>query len=141
MRLTNFHPYSEGGAADDEFHRLVAWAQGDLSADYLGFMKETNGGDTNGNLTEYFRFWDANDVIAHNEGYEVKASQPSFIGIGDDGGPSMLLLKRRTGEVFRYPFSLDDYSAEKIAPSFTGLLAHIETLRPAEPERNESSHQ
>jgi hypothetical protein len=130
MTLTNLVPYSSSGAADDELRQVVSWAACNLPPDYLAFLAATNGADTHPRLPEYYRFWSAAQLMSYNEGYEVNASLPEFIGIGDDGGPSMFLMKRGTWEVFRYPFSLDEHYSERVASSFTALLEHIGELQP-----------
>jgi hypothetical protein len=129
MTFKNFDPLSSG-ASDDDLRQLIAWAKCDLPAEYLSFLRTTNGGDTRGGLLEYYRFWDAAQIISYNEGYEVGNSLPGFIGIGDDGGPSMFLMKMGTWEIFSYPFSLDNAYAEQVASSFSQLMAHIEALQP-----------
>jgi hypothetical protein len=70
MPFKNFDPLSSG-ASDDDLRQLIAWAKCDLPAEYLSFLRTTNGGDTRGGLPEYYRFWDAAQIISYNEGYEV----------------------------------------------------------------------
>lgn len=124
----NFSPYS-GGASEDALHQLAAWAACDLPAAYLDFLRATDGGETGGLGAGYFRLWGTEDVLSNNEGYDVQAHLPGFVGIGDDGGPTMLLLEVGSGAVYRYPYSFQKAYAEQLAPSFSAFLAQIASLQ------------
>jgi len=125
LQLTNFSPYGPG-VDDQAIENLNKWAGCILPANYLKFLQSFNGGDTDPDRPAYFRIWSLDEVIEYNESYNIVTEKPELLAIGDDGGPSMYLVSKTTGEVFRYPYTLDAYYAEKLADSFESFLQFIE---------------
>ena len=56
-----------------------------LPRDYVDFLKTTNGGE--GTIgAAYVRFWNVEELLEMNRGYNVQAQVPGLLAIGSDGG-------------------------------------------------------
>ena len=123
----SFQAYANG-ASDEEITKLLEWSINEIPADYLNFLKATNGYESSADFKEYYRLWSIDEIIENNEGYEVQKHQPNHIGIGDAGGVSMYLLNVSAVTIHRYPFTLDHCYEEKVAESFSSLMSRINNL-------------
>ena len=115
---------------------LVAAAPLKLPQPYLDLLAQSNGGE--GDLAVepgWISFWPAEDVVAHNMGYEVGRYAPGYWGFGSNGGGELLAFDYRVGPphpIVAIPFvPLDAAAAVSVAPSFEALAESIGRQMPA----------
>ena len=95
-----------------------------LPADYLAFLRLSNGGEGElGVEPGWFQLWPAEDVSSLNQNYAVPEFLPAYAGFGSDGGGELLAFTS-SGEVVVVPFiPMDASEARIIALSFRQLAA------------------
>jgi hypothetical protein len=101
-----------------------------LPADYLSFLAATNGGEGDlGIEPGWLQIWPADEVLAHNVGYQVSERLPGSFAFGTNGGGELLVFDTSGAEPFSVlmvpfiPMQVDH--AIRIADSFAKLRAHF----------------
>jgi hypothetical protein len=98
-----------------------------LPADYVEFLKQTNGGE--GFVGKnYLRAWPVEDLIQFNKEYHVDESAPGLFLFGSSGGGEAFAFDIRSPRppIVAVPFivlNLED--AIVIAPDFSSFLQHL----------------
>ena len=96
-----------------------------LPAAYLAFLRVEDGSE--GDLAVepgWIQLWPAAEVGELNDGYEVAASLPGFVGFGSNGGGELLAFDTRAApwRVCMVPFvPMGAAEALEIAADFTAL--------------------
>jgi len=115
---------------------LVAAAPLKLPQPYLDLLALSNGGE--GDLAVepgWISLWPVENVVAHNQGYEVGRYAPGFWGFGSNGGGELLAFDYRSGPphpIVAIPFvPLDPAESVSVAPSFGALVEGIGRPMPA----------
>ena len=113
-------------AGDAAFREFLAKCSFDLPEDYLGFIRSVNGAE--GELAIdpwWFQLWPIEDVLKHNEGYQVETFHPTYFGFGSSGGGVMFAFKQDAVEpstVFGIPFdSIDPNDIQIVAETFVAF--------------------
>src|SRR5687767_4828563 len=110
-------------ATEDAIEALTAACGFKLPAEYLSFLRYSNGGE--GLLCIepwYFQLLSAEEVIEYNHGYNVEEFLPGWFAIGSNGGGEMLAIRKRDGSpcpVYMVPFiPMAESDAVQIAHDF-----------------------
>ena len=115
--------YREDPASPDDIEELVLKSGLQLPKDYIDFLKLSNGGEGELPVDPYwFQIWSADEVLEHNEGYQVKEYLPGFFAFGSNGGGELLAFDTRkegAWPVYMVPFiPMDESGAQKVSPDF-----------------------
>jgi len=110
-------------ASEDSIRALKNNCEWDLPADYLSFLRLSNGGDGELGIDPgWFQIWPAEEVLPLNEGYEIHTNIPGFFGFGSNGAGELLAFETRaphSGAVYMIPFvAMEESDAIKIADDF-----------------------
>ena len=123
--LSNF---KSNGSVDDV--RVAALEQRlgfELPGDYKKFLEAHNGGE--GFVGDsYLRLWPIDDLIGHNEDYQVQTYVPGFLAIGSNGGGEAYGFDTRTRSFgfVAVPFcGMDWDDALPMGTSFTDFLTRL----------------
>ena len=114
-------------AADSEIRELEQSSSPLLPAEYLEFLRESNGGQ--GFVGDaYLILWKADEVIEFNGLYEIAKYAPGLLLFGSDGGGDAFAFDTRSEPwpIVMVPFigmGLD--VALPIAPSFAAFFAAL----------------
>jgi hypothetical protein len=94
-----------------------------LPADYLAFLRLSNGGEGDlGVEPGWFQLWRAEDVSARNFEYAVPEFLPGYVGFGSSGGGELLAFGPGGRGVYAVPFvPMDPAEAQPVASDFTQL--------------------
>ncbi|MFW5762176.1 MAG: SMI1/KNR4 family protein [Cyclobacteriaceae bacterium] len=99
-----------------------------LPIDYQEYLANFSAyeGTVNGS---FVKFWDIDQLIAYNEGYEIFRNMPNTFGIGSNGTGGLLAMEREDSGLISYvktPFTLLDPSKnEYLASSFTEFIEKL----------------
>jgi hypothetical protein len=109
---------------------LLANCKLDLPADYLSFLRLSNGGE--GELPaepRWFQIWPAEESLKANNDYNVQEFVPGFFGFGSGGGGELLAFDTRTAQpwkVYMIPFApMQEEYAIEIAGSFIAFISAV----------------
>lgn len=95
-------------ASETAICALAARCDFELPVEYLSFLRYSNGGEGSLSIEPwYFQLWQAEILIAHNQGYNVEEFLPGWFAIGSNGGGEMLTIRKRDGSpcpVYMVPF-------------------------------------
>ncbi len=110
-------------ASEEAIATLTADCDFALPDDYLSFLRYSNGGEGVLSIEPgYFQLWTAEELVEHNQGYQVDVFAPSFFAIGSSGGGEMLAIRKQDGSpcpVYMIPFiGMDESDAIQIARDF-----------------------
>jgi hypothetical protein len=113
----------ENPASTDSIESLVSRSGLKLPKDYLDFLRMSNGGEGELPVDPYwFQIWPAEEVLEHNEGYQVSTNVPGFFAFGSNGGGELLAFDTRehvSWPVYMIPFvPMDESDAKKVASDF-----------------------
>jgi hypothetical protein len=124
MQQGIWHSASPGD--DRELDELVRRAPIELPAEYLAYLRKSDGGG--GDIPDQpwvFFFWKANEVHSSNDGYEVGRNVPGFYAFGTSGGGEMFAFdarQRKPWPIVVVPFiPMDAKEAIQIAPDFASF--------------------
>jgi hypothetical protein len=103
-----------------------------LPADYLAFLRLSNGGEgVLGVEPGWFQLWTAEEVPRRNQDYAVTELLPGYIGFGSSGGGELLAFAP-TRRIVMVPFiPMDASEARVMATSFRELAAVFGRRAPA----------
>ena len=128
MTLDKPGAWAGAAAADDaDVASLERRAPIRLPAEYLAFLRQSNGGEGELTVQPYWLIvWPAEDVLPLNRRYGVEENVPGFFAIGSSGGGEMIAFEMGQGEacpVVMIPFvPMQASEARRVAESFAGLL-------------------
>jgi cell wall assembly regulator SMI1 len=115
------------GASEDAIRAAVSSLGCPLPADYLEFLRQHNGGE--GFLgNHYVILWQAEELSAFNEEYEVNQYAPGLVLFGSSGGGEGYAFdtREKAMPVVQVPFiGMDLRYAKPIAASFTQALLQL----------------
>lgn len=117
-------------ADETAIQRLLAESRLDLPADYLSFLRFSNGGEgTLGIKPGYFSLWPVEEVSELNQAYEVQQSLPWCFGFGSNGGGELLAFDTRGPQPWKIvmvPFvTLDEEDVWPVADDFLSFLKAV----------------
>jgi hypothetical protein len=98
-----------------------------LPAEYIAFLRESNGGEGNLDVEPgWCQLWPAAEVIAHNASYDVQAELPGFLAFGSSGAGQLLAFDgrgQRPFPVVAVPYvALGPEEASPVAADFTSFV-------------------
>ncbi len=99
-----------------------------LPIDYQEYLANFSAyeGTVNGS---FVKFWDIDQLIAYNEGYEIFRNMPNTFGIGSNGTGGLLAMEREDSGLISYvktPFTLlNPNKNEYLASSFTEFIEKL----------------
>jgi hypothetical protein len=120
-------PWDREESANPEAINTLASKSGlNLPKDYLDFLSLSNGGEGELPVDPYwFQIWSAENVLEHNEGYQVAQFLPDFFAFGSNGGGEMFAFDTRKDgawPVYMIPFvPMEEAGAKKVASDFLSL--------------------
>ncbi|MCF7787889.1 MAG: SMI1/KNR4 family protein [Prosthecobacter sp.] len=87
----------EAPASESAITSLVASSSWELPADYLDFLRLSNGGEGELGIQPcWFCMWRAEEVIAFATDYQVADYAPGFFAFGTNGGSELLAFDCRS---------------------------------------------
>jgi hypothetical protein len=113
----------EKSASPEAINSLASNSGLNLPKDYLDFLSLSNGGEGELPVDPYwFQIWSAENVLEHNEGYQVAQFLPGFFAFGSNGGGEMLAFDTRKDgawPVYMIPFvPMEEADAREVASEF-----------------------
>lgn len=99
-----------------------------LPADYVEFLKLTNGGEGFINKQAYVMLWGIEELASMNKSYEVEKYAPGLLIFGSDGGGEAYGFDTRDSQwpVVQVPFVGMDWSlAQRKGQSFGDFLERL----------------
>lgn len=97
----------------------------ELPADYITFLKKSNGGEGLVGKNAYLILWPVEQLINLNKAYQVEEYIPGLLFIGSDGGGEAIALDTRvpTYPVVSVPFvGMDSNLIRLISSNFNGFF-------------------
>jgi len=124
---SDLHWDRESPASSESIEDFVSKSGLNLPGDYLEFLRLSNGGEGELPVDPYwFQIWPAEDVLEHNEEYQVKEILPGFFAFGSNGGGEMLAFDIRnqgSWRVYMIPFiPMDESDAQEVASDFLSFI-------------------
>lgn len=117
-------------ASTEAIAALVAQAPIELPSSYLELLLVSNGGE--GDLSvnpDWFSLWPAQDVMQHNESYQIAEYLPGFFGFGSNGGGELLAFDARHSKpwpIVMIPFiPMEVTEAVQISTGFDEFIFYI----------------
>ncbi len=130
--LINLSPNwkKEGPASDEAIQSLLESSTHKLPQEYLALLKISNGGEGElGIEPGWLQLWPAEQVIEHNQGYEVQNRVPGFFGFASSGGGELLAFDTRAEQpwkIYMIPFGcMEEENAILIAESLMAFTSAI----------------
>lgn len=115
----------EPPASEDAIRQAERDYGGALPEDYVAFLRVSNGGRTQGNLS----LLEVEDCVQRNRDYEVAEYMPGYFMIGDDGGGTAIVLKLADQRIYEVDMGvMDEDSAQLSADSLQALIKDGMTL-------------
>jgi len=115
-------------ARDSALQEFLSTCSFKLPSDYVDFIRCMNGGE--GELAIdpwWFQLWQIEDVLKHNQSYQVEEFHPTYLGFGSSGGGEMFAFKQDAVEpstVFGVPFdSIDPRDVYIVAKTFVAFAS------------------
>jgi hypothetical protein len=128
--LSNRTWQAKAPASEESIEQLLQRSKLLLPADYLDFLRYSNGGD--GFLIVqpyYFRLWPAEQTVDNNLDYQIPDYVPGFFGFGDNGGGEFFAFDTRTAapwRIYTIPFvPMEESDALGVAEDFLTLVNYI----------------
>ena len=128
--LKNLSPnwVKEAPASEKSIQTLLAESTLNLPQEYLALLKISNGGEGElGIEPGWLQLWTAEEVMEHNQGYEVQKWVPGFFGFASSGGGELLAFDTRTEQpwkIYMIPFmDMEEKNAILIAENFMSLIS------------------
>ena len=121
---------TEEPAKNESIERLVANAGKDLPSEYLALLRYSDGGEGSIDIGPgWLQLWSSEEVLQHNQGYQIEEYLPGFFGFGSSGGGELLAFDTR-GEkpwkVVMIPFiPMSEKEAIVIAKEFEEFIRAI----------------
>ena len=104
--------YPEPPSSLDEVNALQAGANFTLPADYLNFLRVSNGGEGGEEAgSKWLNLWHTQEVIALNKDYQVQKYLPAMWGFGSDGGGTLFAFDA-DNKICSVPFG--DFGTESV---------------------------
>jgi SMI1 / KNR4 family (SUKH-1) len=113
------------GASDASLRDVADALQVRFPADYLQFMRYSDGGEGPVGSDGYVALWSVAELVGLNKAYQVDEFAPGLVLFGTDGGNTGFAFDRRAVEVriVSVPLlGMDLSAAEQVATSFAGFL-------------------
>ena len=128
LTTTNWH--REPPALPDVIAQLLAQSELDLPADYLDFLRFSNGGGGDFGIdSDWYYLWPAEEVLQLNRDYEIQQWVPGFFAIGSDGGGEALVFDTRTSAPWKlYKISFSCLAEDEILLVAESFATFIQTL-------------
>lgn len=128
--LNNSTWQAEAPASEQRIAQLLQRSKLPLPADYLDFLRYSNGGNGFLIVQPYlFRLWPAEQVVDNNLDYQIPDYVPGFFGFGDNGGGEFFAFDTRTitpWQIYTIPFvPMEASAALDVAQDFLSLVNYI----------------
>ncbi len=116
------------GASDVSLKKLETDLGFSLPADYVEFMRSTNGaeGFVGGNY--YLILWPVEEIIPSNKGYAVDEFTPSLKIFGSNGGGTAYAFDTRSNEVSIVEMPFVSISLDEVKPCGVTFLDFLQYL-------------
>jgi hypothetical protein len=111
-------------ASDSSCKQLEAF----LPLDYIGFLKEMNGGEGFVGANAYLILWRAEELVEFNKAYQVEEYAPGLFIFGSDGGGEAFAfdLRSDTRSIVSIPFvGMDVGLIRPLSADFMGFLEKL----------------
>jgi hypothetical protein len=116
---------SNAPASEEVISVLLGTLRRSLPGQYLAFLRKANGGE--GFVgEEYAMLWRCEDLIGHNQSYQVEELAPGFFLIGSNGGGEAYAFDVSSGSsvLYQLPFiGMESQYANAVADSFDLFLS------------------